>query len=45
MAEKKDKTKLGDLKEFIASVNKKGDIRNGRRVRFDFVKKKRKVHA
>jgi hypothetical protein len=41
MAEKKDKT-LGDLKEFVDSVNKKVETRNGKRVRFDFVKKKRK---
>ncbi len=42
MAEKKDKT-LGTLKEFVDSVNKKVETRNGKRVRFDFVKKKRKT--
>ena len=42
MAEKKQKT-LGDLKEFVDSVNKKVETRNGKRVRFDFVKKKRKT--
>jgi len=33
---------LGDLKEFIESVNKKSKKRNGRKVRFAFVNRKRK---
>ena len=36
-----DKT-LPDLKTFIENVNKKGELHNGRRVRFGFVKRKRK---
>ncbi len=38
MAEKK----LPDLRTFIESVNKKNTNHSGKKVRFDFVKKKRK---
>jgi hypothetical protein len=38
MAEKK----LTDLKEFIASVNKKNTDKNGKNIQFAFVNKKRK---
>ena len=38
MAEKK----LPDVKEFIASVNKKNKKHNGKRIVFAFVNKKRK---
>ena len=37
MAEKK----LSDLKEFIASVNKNGETRNGKKIKFGFTKRKR----
>lgn len=38
MAEKK----LTDLKEFIASVNKKNKLKNGKNIQFAFVNKKRR---
>jgi hypothetical protein len=38
MAEKK----LGELKEFIDSVNKKNKKHNGKNIQFAFVNKKRK---
>jgi hypothetical protein len=38
MAEKK----LTDVKEFIESINKKSGKRNGKAIRFAFVKRKRK---
>jgi hypothetical protein len=40
MAEKK----LTDLKEFIASVNKKNKNHNGKAIQFAFVNKKRKAN-
>jgi hypothetical protein len=40
MAEKK----LTDLKEFIASVNKKNKNQNGKKIQFAFVNKKRKAN-
>ncbi len=39
MAEKK---KLSDVKEFVASVNKKNTNQNGKAIQFAFVNKKRK---
>jgi hypothetical protein len=39
MAEKK----LTDLKEFIQNVNKKNTNHSGKKIRFAFVKKKRKA--
>jgi hypothetical protein len=39
MAEKK----MIDLKEFIENVNKKNRDHNGKRIRFAFVKRKRKA--
>jgi hypothetical protein len=34
--------KLTDLKEFIETVNKKNTDHNGKKIRFAFVKRKRK---
>ena len=33
---------LPDLKEFIDNVNKKDENRNGKKIRFNFTKRKRK---
>jgi len=38
----KSKKPLTDLKTFIDNVNKKDTIRNGKKIRFGFTKRKRK---